>query len=273
LTQVTKDRNERWRYKNTLACYNKLSNLLTSARYEGEIPFEAIDDSTRESKVPPAGFSSVREFMDQQVSGFLTGYHRDRQEGQPHHVEVVVEKNTLVNIVGDICDELYVPLTPLRGYGGPSVWERIESRYLESEATGKCIVIILSDHDPEGLNLADDCVRSLRDMHDVPVEAIRPLVTMDQVRQYGLHPNPAKESSSRFSEYVRKTGTRECWECEALDPDVIREVLHETILSVVDVDQLNGVQELEQTEKTQLANIRQRLGTKLIDLLDDEDLQ
>ena len=32
LTQTTKKKGERWRYKNNLACYNKLSSLLVSAR-------------------------------------------------------------------------------------------------------------------------------------------------------------------------------------------------------------------------------------------------
>jgi len=95
-------------------------------------------------------FKDAQQFTEQQLRKFLSGYHRDRREGQPHHVEVVVEKNTLLNIVEDICHKFYLPLTPLRGYGGPSLWERIENRFAES-GKEKCVVIILSDHDPEGL--------------------------------------------------------------------------------------------------------------------------
>jgi len=266
LTQVTKNRNERWRYQNNLACYSKLSGLLVSARYHSRISFEAIDDSTRESITPPAGFQNTQEFIQQDLQNFLCGYHRDRREGQPHHVEVVVEKNTLLNIVRDVCHKFYVPLTPLRGYGGPSLWERIESRYLDS-GKDKCIVIILSDHDPEGLNLVDDCVRSLRDLHNIPVEAIRPIVTMEQVKQCNLPPNWAKEKSTRFREYVRRTGTRRSWECEALDPSVIRAALHEAILSVTDIGQLNAVQEREAAEQDQLAAVKRGLGTRLMDFL------
>jgi len=56
LTQTTKRRNERWRYRNNLNSYNKLSGLLVAARYHFDISLAAIDDSTRETRVPVKGF-------------------------------------------------------------------------------------------------------------------------------------------------------------------------------------------------------------------------
>jgi ParB-like nuclease domain len=270
LTQTTSQRNERWRYRNDLASYKKLSSLLVAARYAGYVPWEAIDDTTRDSRTY-FGYKNVNEFISSEVSNFLNPrrYGRIRQEGQPHHIEVVIEKNTLINVVEDICQKFRVPFTPLRGYGGPSVWHEIEERWREKvrNHTGpvppKCILILISDHDPEGLDLADDAVRSLRDKHGVEIEAIRPAVTMEQVKQYNLHPNPAKETSSRFQAYVKRTGTTQCWECEALDPDVLRTLLHDAIVSVLSVDQLNAVQELEAEEKNQLVAMKRRLGTTI----------
>ena len=273
LTQTTKRKTERWRYKNDLASYNKLSDLLVAARYHGEVPWGAIADATRESHTYPAGYTDTSSFIEEKVSYFLHGYRRDRQEGQPHHVEVLIEKNTLVNIVEDICKKFHIPFTPLRGYGGPSVWREIEDRWLEKQDDKgkpvKCVLIIISDHDPEGLNLADDAIKSLRDNHAVEVEAIRPAVTLDQVKEYHLHSNPAKESSSRFTEYVKRTGTKQCWECESLDPEVLRQCLHDSILGVIDVDQLNAVQEREAEEIKQINAIRRNLGTKLQAMIDE----
>lgn len=272
LTQATKDRNERWRYRNDLASYGKLSDLLVAARYWGSVPWNAIADSTRETHEYGGGFENTTEFIDRELDGFLQGYYRSRQEGQPNHVEVLIEKNTLVNVVSDICERFHVPFTPLRGYGGPSVWHEVEGRWLDHDSEdAKCILIIISDHDPEGLNLADDAVRSLRDNHDVPVEAIRIAVTLEQVRKFNLPPNPAKESSSRYAEYVKRAGTTKCWECESLDPEDLRQALHDAILSVIDVDQLNAVQECEKEEREQLSAIRKRLGTKLQAMLDEEE--
>lgn len=49
LTQVTSEANERWRYRNDVASYNKLSDLLTLARYHSHVPWRAIADATRET--------------------------------------------------------------------------------------------------------------------------------------------------------------------------------------------------------------------------------
>jgi hypothetical protein len=277
LTQTTKKKGERWRYKNNLACYSKLSSLLVSARYHGDIPWEAIDDATRESKTYQH-YANPAGFIGNEVRFFLTGYQRDRMEGQPNHIELIVEKNTLLNIVSDIAENFHIPITALRGYGGPSLWREIEERWRATVANHagpsepKCILIIVSDHDPEGLNLADDAVRSLRDNHGIDVIATRPAVTLEQVRQYNLTSNPAKESSTRFRQYVQRTGTNLCWECEALEPDVLRQCVHDAILKVVDVDQLNAVQEREAQEKRDIANIRASLNTKLQQMIVEGDL-
>jgi hypothetical protein len=277
LTQTTKDRNERWRYRNDLASYSKLSTLLVSARYDGSVPWNSIDDATRESKTY-FHYSSPADFIECEVRHFLTGYNRDRMEGQPNHIELIVEKNTLLNIVSDIAAKFHIPVTALRGYGGPSLWHEIEERWcnkVEDHAgpnDPKCILIIVSDHDPEGLNLADDAVRSLKDRHGVDVIATRPAVTLDQVKKFKLPSNPAKETSSRYHEYVERAGTKSCWECEALEPDVLRECVHTAILEAIDIDQLNAVQERECQEKKDIANIRSRLGTKLQEMISGDGL-
>jgi hypothetical protein len=279
LTQTTKKKGERWRYKNNLACYSKLSNLLVAARYHGDIPWEAIDDSTRSSHTYDDSMD-LAEFVEEEVNQFLheSKFTRNRQEGQPNHVELLVEKNTLLNILGDVAGDLHIPITATRGYGGPSLWHEIEERYSDkcSDHEGpndpKLVLIIVSDHDPEGLNLADDAVRSLRDNHDIEVIATRPAITMDQVKKYGLTSNPAKETSSRYHEYVKRTKTTSCWEVEALEPDVLRKCVHDAILKAVDVDQLNAVQEREAQERRDIADIRVRVGTKLQDIIEEESL-
>ena len=43
---------------------------------------------------------------------------------QPIHIEVLIEKNTLVNIVQPVCREYYVPMTSGRGFAGPSIWHK-----------------------------------------------------------------------------------------------------------------------------------------------------
>jgi hypothetical protein len=265
LTQVTTDRNERWRYRNDVVSYSKLSRLLTAARYSGDVPWRAIADMTRETR-ECAGYSNLTDFIESESRRFLTGYGRHRQEGQAHQIEVILEKNTLICLVQDICEKFHLNFTPLRGYGGPSVWHELHMRWLKKmkqNPDAQLILIFVTDHDPEGLDLMDDAVRSLRDNHSVPVQAIRAAVTMEQVKRFKLPSNPAKESSARFANYVKRTGTNRTWECEALEAEDLRHALHEAILSAVNVEQLQAVEKLEAAEQVQLERIRQRIAPAL----------
>jgi hypothetical protein len=59
---------------------------------------------------------------------FLLGYHRNKQFDQPAYLEVLVEKNTLLNITRSVCREYYVPMTSGRGFAGPSVRYKMANR-------------------------------------------------------------------------------------------------------------------------------------------------
>lgn len=271
LTQATIDRSERWRYKNDLASYSKLSNLLVSARYLGHIPITALDDETRISRpYQYQTWQSVEGFVARETSGFLTGYQRHRLEGQPHHVELLLEKNTLLNIVGPVADKFMMPYSVNRGYGNPSLWHKMEQRWRDSGANS-FILLAVSDHDPEGFNLVDDAARSLRDLHDVPVDVVRVGLTKEQIETQGATAALAKETSSRFKEYVKRTGSNECWEVEALDPKFLQSEVHDAILGVLDVEQLNAVQQRQAVEQQQIAAIRRRIGAGMRQLVSDED--
>jgi hypothetical protein len=40
----------------------------------------------------------------------------------------------------------------------------------------------------------------------------------------------AKETSSRFKQYVERTGSKECWEVEAIDPEFLQNQVHDAVL-------------------------------------------
>lgn len=270
LTQVTKERNERWRYRNDTASYNKLSSLLVSARYLGHVPLTALDDPTRISREYEFGtWDSIAQFIRDETKGFLSGYQRHRLEGQRNHVELLIEKNTLLNIVKPVADRFMLPYSVNRGYGNPSLWRKMELRWKHSEAR-RFILLTISDHDPEGFDLIDDATRSLRDLHNVPVKVVRVGLTMEQIERQEAPPAFAKETSSRFKQYVERTGSKECWEVEAIDPEFLQSEVHDAVLSVLDVEQLNAVQQRQAVEKGQVAAIRRRLGVAMQRLIAEE---
>ena len=140
---------EHYRYKNDDSSYNSLVDLLTAARYSGQVSMTCIDDPTRPQKTF-GGFDSVAEFVQQEIDGFLTGFHRDRQQDQPRHVEVFGEKNTLFRMLERACTEYYVPFCIGRGFCSIPVWRDIARRFRQS-GKERMTLIVVSDYDPEGL--------------------------------------------------------------------------------------------------------------------------
>ena len=254
---------ESYRYRNDQPSYKALGRLLTSARYEGVIPWECMTDETRPCLIC-AGFDNLDQFVRQETGSYLVGYHRDLQQGQPAHVEFLGEKNTIKNIVAPVCKDFHVTGMFGRGYAGPSVWVDTAQRFRES-GKDSMVLVIASDYDPEGLDLADDAVRSLRDKFDIPIEAVRCAIEREQIEDLNLATdfNPAKETSTRFKSFVGRTGGTKTWELEALPPAYLQQCVRDAITSVIDTDIFNAVVEQQKEDCDRLFDLKQEIGTAL----------
>lgn len=69
------------------------------------------------------------------------------------------------------------------------------------------------------------------------IEVRRIALNMDQIEQYQPPPNPAKVTDSRAEGYMRQYGD-ESWELDALEPDVIVELIEQHIESEIDYPSL-----------------------------------
>jgi len=254
---------EHYRYKNDDRSYKALVDLLTPARYHGQIPFESIDDPTR-PEVLHSGWDSVDEFVNDEICGFLSGYHRNRQEGQPRHIEILGEKNTLMSILKLVANQYYVPLTLGRGFSGPSIWKKMARRFNQSHKEAMTLIIV-SDYDPEGLELADDAIRSLRDLWEVPIDYHRVAVTREQIDELGLASdfNPAKDTSSRYRSFVERTGGNETWECEALPPKYMIDQVKAAIEANMDMGIFDEIVDQEEGDCDQLCEVKQSIAQEL----------
>jgi hypothetical protein len=48
-------------------------------------------------------------FFELQLSEFLTGYYRNRQQSQPNHIEIIAEKLTVRTILSSVADKYSIP--------------------------------------------------------------------------------------------------------------------------------------------------------------------
>ena len=234
-------------YRNDRPSYQALCELLTRARLAGIIPWDVIADSTR-PMVCWSVFTSVEPFIKQQMSSFMAGYFRDYMQSQPHHIEIIGEKNTIEGIIRPVAMEFCIPYTIGRGYASIQPRHDLFLRYQNSHKN-KLVILILSDHDPDGEEIAQSFARSMRD--DFGVENIHPVkVALNRDQVDSLHLTPimrAKTGSSNYKKFMSRHGD-DVYELEAVAPKVLQGILRDAIAAVVDVDALNREKEQERDD-------------------------
>jgi hypothetical protein len=240
------------RYRNDHKCYKAVCELLTRARLAGLIPFGAIGDETRPVTTWDV-YPNVGPFFRRQVDQFCTGYWRDLIQSQPNHIEIVGEKLTVEGVVRPVAAKFCIPYTIGRGYSSLPPRKAMHERYTQS-GKAKLVILFLSDHDPEGWDIAETFTKSMRDDFGVwDIAAVKVGLKPEQVRELGLPPNAdAKPSSSRFKKFAARFGPA-AYELEAVPPDTLQGWLDEAIRSVIDLGRFNAQVEAEKRDAATVA--------------------
>ncbi len=252
------------RYRNDGPSYKALVELLTRARITGEIPFAAIADTTR----PVTVWRTWREiggFIAEAKGELFKGYWRDLQQSQPNHIEIVAEKNTVEPILRPVAMRYCVPLTSGRGYCSLPPRHDMATRFRQS-GKSKLILLVVSDFDPDGEEIAQSFARSMRD--DFEVEAIHPIkvaLTAQQVAEFNLPPGEkAKATSPQHTKFVARHG-EQVYELEALDPETLQTILTEALDSVLDRVAFNRELDREKSDAHYLEGVRRSALKALAD--------
>lgn len=237
---------------NNQRSYKNLGNLINDARLAGLIDWNAIEDRTRNLR-GNSHWGTPGEI----VSSAAYSYHLDHWEGQENYVEVWVEKDALIGIVGQICQTLDVNHFSCRGYVSQSeMWSaagRLNRRY---ESGQNIVLLHLGDHDPSGKDMSRDIVERLSLFGVGSVDFHRLALNMDQIEKYSPPPNPAKLTDSRATGYIREYG-RESWELDALEPQVISDLIKKHVSRFREAGPYNEVIARERNEKSLLKELAQ----------------
>lgn len=230
--------------ENSQRSYNRLQDAIADGRLLGKIDWCHITDRTR----------SLRKYtMHKHTWDLLETLPRifdvDHWENQPVRMEVWVEKDALIEIVGEACHPYQVPYFSCRGYTSLTAMydgaKRIEShwRYGSGQRT---IILHLGDHDPSGIDMTYNIHERLDQLsgRSCEVEVRRIALTMAQIEEFEPPPNPAKESDSRYKKYVQAYGTKS-WELDALEPRVI-----ETLIASHVNDEIDSAPWIESHDRT-----------------------
>lgn len=190
------------RYKNDRGSYQALASLLIRARLVRNVCMWAIEDTTRPIQLG-GGSSSFEEFVKQESERFLTGYTRNLMQGQPHHIEIMLEKNALRSIIEKVARDYCIPVTTGRGFSSLSPRYDLFVRFKQS-GKKKLILLMLTDFDPDGEQIASSFARSMRDDFGLTdIHAIKVALTAWDVESEDLPSDlDAKPTSSNYAKFV-----------------------------------------------------------------------
>lgn len=251
-------------YRNDKDSSKSLSELVTRARIVGLIPEEAIEDPTRPSTVFDC-YRDPQTFIAEQLGGFLKGYWRDLMQSQANHLELYVEKRAAFKIVEPVAAEFCIPLTAGGGYSSHPPLIQIKNRFRKS-GKEKLVLIILSDFDPDGEEIAHSFARNLRDDYRIRnVVPVRAGLRLDQVQKLKLHSSlDAKETSANYDRFVNKYGEdQNVFELEAVSPAVLQKITREAIDAVIDRELFNRELAQEKLDSLQIEGLRRSVAKML----------
>lgn len=128
--------------------YKNIGSLINDGRLAGLIDWYSITDRTRNLR------SNGHWDNPADVIGSARySYMLDKWQGQPNYVEVWVEKDALVDIVGQACRPLDTPYFSCRGYTSQSEMWSAAQRFIRQGDRENRFIIHLGDHDPSGIDM------------------------------------------------------------------------------------------------------------------------
>jgi hypothetical protein len=216
--------------ENTFRSYKRIGLIVNNGRLAGAINWGAIEDRTR-SLVTHTSWDGPQEIID----AVADQYQEDPWLHQPYQPEVWIEKAALLGVIEGVCTEYRVPYFASIGNNSQSEQYKAGKRFARHLRNGRIpVVLLLTDHDPNGIDMERDNRERLAMFARQEIEVRRIALNMKQVRRYRPPPNFAKETDTRFADYAREFGEK-CWELDALSPVVIANLIRTELDSMIDV--------------------------------------
>ena len=234
--------------ENNERSYKNIGSLINDGRLAGLIDWNSITDRTRNLRAR-SHWNKPQDVIYSAKYSYLL----DKWEGQPNCVEVWVEKDALVDIVGQACHPIDTPYFSCRGYTSQSEMWTAAQRFIRQKNREGRYIIHLGDHDPSGIDMTRDIQERL-EMFGADVYVKRVALTMNQVITYNPPPNPAKITDSRCGKYIDQYG-EESWELDALEPQMLTKLITNEVTALRDDAIYQAICDREEAEKRELQTV------------------
>jgi len=247
--------------ENSQRSYKNVGKTISDGRTAGLIDWNIIIDRLRGIRG-----HDHQMFPSLAIAELSNNYCIDKWGGQPNYVEVWVEKDALIDVVGRACSAIDTPYTSDRGYTSTTAIRDAAQRFIEHKDKEGRFIIYLGDHDPSGVDMTRDIEDRLK-LFGADVEIRRIALTMEQIRKYNPPPAFAKSGDTRTPKYIKEHGL-EAWELDALDPEVLHNLIQSEIEDLMNIPLYNYLFDQEQKQRKELLSIATNY-TKIQQLLKD----
>ncbi len=242
--------------KNAGPNYDWLGGIVNRGRMAGYLDWKHFEDRTR-NLLSWEHWDSPKSIIEETASE----YREDLWAAQPVRIEVWVEKDALIDVVGRAASEFVTPHFSCRGYVSQSEMWRAGQRIIQRAKKGQGTVILhLGDHDPSGMDMTRD-IRDRLELFtylDIPVENVpivsRIALNMDQIEEYNPPPNPTKLTDSRARSYIEEYGD-ESWELDALEPGMLDSLIKFHIQEWLDLDAWKNSLRRQEANRDQIRSL------------------
>ncbi len=260
---------------NTINSYKRLSRIMVKAREDEDVPVNCLEDRSRRILGRgDVGYESAEDYLKQKLSSLQDswrGFTMPMWEEQPVYVLISLEKDALSRLVSRVANQYSVRTFPTRGYPSFS-YVQIMANYMQTRLAGKPTVLLyFGDFDPSGVDIERDLEDRLSRYGAKDFKVKRIALTAEQIRQYDLPPMPVKRSDARAESFMATHGDRSV-ELDALDPNLLQEVVEKAILENIDVRKWNTrvkkIESLQSWIKEKLEDIEKVIDDE-IDALED----
>lgn len=234
--------------ENSKSQYGMLSGLLKHARLEGLISWKDIEDRTR-TYHDFSGWVNHNDFIDAQLSEFLTHYNRDLLQSQGKYIELWIEKDALTTLFRRVANEYGISVVVCKGFSSISFLYSYKERLLDHPGK-KPVMLYFGDFDPSGVCMLDAMKTTFETELGIQgVEYKRIALHKDDIEKYNLphDPDALKVKDTRSKKFVAEYGEYAV-ELDALRPDVLVEKIKDAIEYELDVDAFNYEVDLHNAE-------------------------
>lgn len=216
-------------YENTNECWDYLVECSKYARYLGVVPAGDVDDKRNEvtQRAHYNEDQEIGDLVESAISSIQLEPHNP-QNYQPFHLEIVIEKSTMDDIIEPIASRYHANLTVGKGeISITQAWRLVER-------AGRCgrpvRVIYISDCDPQGEIMPISFGRKVEFFNQGPRNDImikHVMLTHAQVIEYGLPRVPIRASNRLKGKFEGEhgSGAVELDALEAIHPGVFSRIL------------------------------------------------